>query len=514
MISRDGNLSSLWQSTTERYKPIEFKTLQKQYDVVIVGGGITGVTTADLLLREGLTCLLLEARELCFGTTGGTTAHINTLLDVPYTELIGNFGLDNAQAVCDACRHGIDSIRSNIKELNTECGWEECKALLFAENENQTKELNDITQACRQVGLDPHVVNGITVPIPFTSAISVATQARFHPTRYVHAMARRFEEMGGIIVENCRVTRLNEDKKQVEVVTTKGSFIAKWVVLATHIPPTINILHMRCAPYRSYAMAARIPQSQHFDDLVYDMQDPYHYYRMQTIDGERYLIAGGKDHKTGHEKNTVSCLRTLEAHIRKYFNVEAVVNTWSSQYYESADGLPYIGKLPGHSAHVLTATGFGGNGMVYSSIAARVLRNIVIGNEDGLVELFAPSRIKPIAGFKNFAAHNLDVVRTLVGRVFKSNEIDQFAAVAPGEGVVARIEDEKIAIFKDESGSLHTTNATCTHMGCAVTWNQAEKSWDCPCHGARYDVDGNVLNGPAVNDLEFINVEIVGIEKS
>jgi hypothetical protein len=514
MISRDGHLSSLWQSTTERYKVNEHKPLLKQYDVIIVGGGITGLTTADLLLREGLSCLVLEARELCFGTTGGTTAHINTLLDVPYTELIGNFGLDNAQAVCDACRHGIDSIRSNITELNADCAWHECKAFLFAENENQRKDLNDITEACRQVGLDPHIVDGIPIPVPFVSAISVGTQARFHPTRYVHALAHRFEHMGGTIIENCRVTKLNEEKKQIEVVTTGETFNARWVVLATHIPPTINILHMRCAPYRSYAMALRIPKNQHFDDLVYDMNEPYNYFRMQPIDGEKYLIAGGKDHKTGHEKNTLSSLLALEAHVRKYFQVEEVVNTWSSQYYESADGLPYIGKLPGHTAQVLTATGFGGNGMIYSSIAAKVLRNIVVDQEDGLIELFSPSRIKPIAGFKNFATHNLDVARSLVSRVFKSTEIDQFVSVAPGEGVVAKIEDEKMAVFKDDSGSLHTTNATCTHMGCAVTWNQAEKSWDCPCHGARYDVDGSVLNGPAVNDLESINVEIAGIEKS
>lgn len=514
MINRDGTLISLWQSSTDHVGHFDQLPVERNFDVIVVGGGITGVTTAELLLREGLSCLLLEAKQLCFGTTGGTTAHINTLLDVPYTRLIQNFGEENAQAVADACRQGIDSIRNNIKEMGSDCGWHECRAFLFAQDEKQQQELSDITDACRQVGLETHTVDGIPVPIPFTSAISVSPQARFHPTRYVESLATRFVEMGGTIAENCRVTKIVEADNHVEAVTPDATFRAKWIVLATHIPPTINIVHMRCSPWRSYAMALRIDTSEHFDHLVYDMQDPYHYYRMQEVDGERLLIAGGKDHKTGHEKNTLAPVRDLENHVRKYFSVQGIVNRWSSQYYESADGLPYIGQLPGHSKNVLTATGFGGNGMIYSMIAAKVLRNIIKGHEDKLIDLFSPSRIKPIAGFKNVASHNLDVTGKLIAKVFKSHELDGFAAIAPGDGQVVTVDGDNIAVHKDDAGALHTVSATCTHMGCDVSWNHAERSWDCPCHGARYDADGTVLNAPAVNDLDFINAEIVGLEHS
>jgi glycine/D-amino acid oxidase-like deaminating enzyme/nitrite reductase/ring-hydroxylating ferredoxin subunit len=512
MITRDGARSSLWQTTTEQYRVDEKNLADREYDVIIVGGGITGVTTADLLLREGYRCLLLEARNLCFGTTGGTTAHINTLLDTPYTQLIKNFGIENARKVYDACRHGIDRIRSNIRELERDCGWQECNAFLFSETEEQQKELQEIADACNRVGLDPHTTQGLPVPIPFLSAMSVAEQAKFHPTRYVHALARRFEEMGGTIVENCRVTALIEKDERVDVECTSGTFGAKWIILATHIPPTRNIIHVRCVPNRSYAMAFRISEDQHFTDLVYDLRDPYHYFRMQEIDGEKYLIAGGKDHKTGHEENTAAHMRQLESHVRKYFNVEEVTHSWSSQYYESADGLPYIGQLPGHSSQVLTATGFGGNGMIYGTIASEVLRNIITDHADDLVKLFSPSRIKPIAGFKNVASQGIEMTRKLIEKVFTSEEIEGYAELAPGESKVVSSESGKLAIHKDEHGVLHPVKSACTHMGCDVAWNNAESSWDCPCHGARYDVDGKMLNGPAVEDLEFCNIGVLNAE--
>jgi nitrite reductase/ring-hydroxylating ferredoxin subunit len=261
-------------------------------------------------------------------------------------------------------------------------------------------------------------------------------------------------------------------------------------------------------------MAAQFGEAEHFDDLVYDMRDPYHYFRTQEIDGEVYLIAGGKDHKTGQPQNNAhQHMRLLESHVRKHFNIDEVKASWSSQYYESADGLPYIGHLPGHSERILTATGFGGNGMIYSTIASSVLRNIVIDRHDELIDLFSPARIKPIAGFRNFASHNLDVTRKIIGKIFNAEEIEGYADLAPGESRVIKSDLGKVAVHKDERGDLHAVSAVCTHMGCDVAWNDAESSWDCPCHGARYAVDGTVLNGPAVQDLEFLNVEIVSTSK-
>jgi Rieske Fe-S protein len=241
--------------------------------------------------------------------------------------------------------------------------------------------------------------------------------------------------------------------------------------------------------------------------LAYDMDEPYHYYRAQYINDVPYLIAGGADHKTAHQQNTQSCFRELEAHVRRYFNVAEVTHNWSSQYFEPDDGIPYIGHLPGHAGNVYVATGFGGNGMTYSHIAARVLTNIILQTPDPLISLFSPTRIKAVAGFVHFVDHNADVVKQFVTKWFSSDaEVTEFSDLAPGEARVIKYDGNVIALSKDDQGNLHVVDPTCTHMGCSVVWNNAERTWECPCHGARYSPDGKVLTGPANKDLQVVRL--------
>lgn len=504
MIQRDGNLASLWQDSVNPYMTIN-EAGNSQYDVIIVGGGITGISTALLLQEAGKSCLVLEASNLGFGTTGGTTAHLNTLLDTPYTTIGKNFNKEHAKAVAGAAAEAIRLIRRNIDRYGIDCGFAEADAYLFAQDEKQEKELEEIVAASSDAGLDMEYVSDLPVPVPYTRVAKAAGQAQFHPLWYVYGLAAAFEKAGGVIVQDCRVTGA-ANNEAVEVQTTKGVFKGSDLIYATHIPPGINLLHLRCAPYRSYAMAVTLDNDRYPEDLAYDMHDPYHYYRTQLVNGRRYLIAGGEDHKTGHEENTEQCFLRLEAHVRKYFSVKEVVYKWSSQYFEPADGLPYIGHLPGHPEHIYVATGFGGNGMTYSSVAALTLREILLKEEEHYAGLFNPNRLKPIAGFANFISHNADVIRQFAGKWFSGEELAQTADLAPGEGKIVNYNKEKIALYKDENGTLHAVNPLCTHMKCEVQWNAAEKSWDCPCHGARYSYDGRLLTGPADTGLEQISL--------
>ncbi len=278
------------------------------------------------------------------------------------------------------------------------------------------------------------------------------------------------------------------------------------MIYATHIPPGVNLLHFRCAPYRSYAMAIKLKDKNYPDGLAYDMYDPYHYYRTQVVDGETYLIAGGEDHKTAHEENTEACFTKLESYLRKYFDIEKVVFRWSSQYFEPADGLPYIGHLPGHPDNIFVATGFGGNGITYSQVAAMVLTDLLVKGESKYEKLFDPNRIKPIAGFTNFVKEAADVVGEFFGKWFSTSKIKELADVAQGEARVVKYEGHSIALFKDESGKLHAVNPACTHINCVVGWNTAERTWDCPCHGSRFSMDGEMLTAPARKDLEKIEL--------
>jgi glycine/D-amino acid oxidase-like deaminating enzyme/nitrite reductase/ring-hydroxylating ferredoxin subunit len=506
MISRDGALTSLWQDDATPYSS-PARPSRLRYDVAIVGGGITGVTTALMLQKAGKSCVLFEAETLCFGTTGGTTAHLNTLLDTRYSDIIKNFGKDNAVLIAQAAAEAIHAVKENIRELNIDCGFEEAEACVFARDDKQAHELEGIYKGCGDVGLSAYYSSTIPVPMPFTRAMSVSGQAALHPLRYVYALARAFEEAGGVIIQHCRIQKVIEGDVFVYIDSHKGQFQTSALIYATHIPPGVNLLHMRCTPYRSYALAVKLNDNAYPKELVYDMDYPFHYYRTQHMQGTPYLIAGGEDHKTAQHQNTRSCFRNLELHVRRYFNVAEVTHCWSSQYFDADDGIPYIGHLPGHASHVYVATGFGGNGITYSQVAARVLKSIILQIADPLIPLFSPTRIKPVAGFVQFVDHNADVVKQFVSKWFSSDHEEvNVADLAPGEARVVRYDGNLVGVSKDDKGDLHIVDPTCTHMRCSVVWNNAERSWECPCHGARYSPDGKVLTGPASKDLEIVRL--------
>jgi glycine/D-amino acid oxidase-like deaminating enzyme/nitrite reductase/ring-hydroxylating ferredoxin subunit len=506
MIARDGACTSLWQQSMEPYIPVNKADKKSIYDVIIVGAGITGISTGYLLQKAGKRCLVVEAKNIGFGTSGGTTAHLNTLLDTPYTTLIKNFGEENARLVANAAKDAIGLIRENSTELEIDCAFKELPAYVFAQTEEQVKDLDTLFEACRKVGLEINYSEKIPVPMSFQKAIRVEKQAQFHPLEYIYGLARSFEAAGGVIVENTRVTGLDENDT-ITVSTNQSDYTGHSVVFATHIPIGINLLHLRCAPFRTYVMAVRLKRDTDYPHaLVYDSEDPYHYYRTQEIEGVPYLIAGGFDHRTAMEENTEKKFLQLEAHLRTFYDIEEVMYAWSSQYFEPTDGLPYIGHLPGHSANVLVATGFGGNGMIYSSVSAMLLTKILTGKDSPYIKLFDPNRVKPIAGFVNFIKHNATVAGEIISKVWPADKLPELADLAPGESRVVKYEKDTMALHKDEHGNLHALHSECTHMKCTLAWNSAENSWDCPCHGARFNIDGEVLTGPASSDLAVITL--------
>jgi Rieske Fe-S protein len=219
------------------------------------------------------------------------------------------------------------------------------------------------------------------------------------------------------------------------------------------------------------------------------------------------LTAAGEDHKTGHSDNTEVCFRKLESYVRTHFDVAEVAFRWSSQYFEPADGLPYIGNLPGHEANVYVATGFGGNGMMYSAIAAMKLTDILSGNGDAYQKLFDPNRLKPVAGFTNFVKEGADVIKNFVTGKFSAKKLDEIAGIAADEAAIVKYENHTIGLYKDINHQLHAIDPGCTHINCTVKWNDAEKSWDCPCHGSRFSIDGEVLTGPAQKNLHQVYLD-------
>ncbi len=502
---RDGARKSMWQEEIRRFSSdADFNQI---FDVAIVGGGITGISTAIKLQRSGKKCILLEASNIGFGTTGGTTAHLNNFFDTTYNEAISDFGLDSAKLLAEVGREAIAIIDNHIQYFNIDCDFEEKSGYLFALDEKQEKLLDDIVDGASKVGVEMNYTEDIPFPSPFKRAVVIPGQAQFHPIKYIKALCDAFISSGGIIQEDCLCESHDEQENEVVLKTSKGEIRAINVVYATHIPPGISILHTTNAPYRSYAIAFDLKDNDYPKDLGYDLTDPYHYYRIQEIDGETLLIAGGEDHKTGHEENTGECFSRLENYVRKYFNVGTARYSWSSQYYEPTDGFPYIGKLPGSKGKIFTATGFRGNGMIFGTISSQIITDLIVTGGSKYESMFSPSRIKPIAGFTEFVKENAVVAYDFIKDKLFAEKISSLAEVKEGEAKVVKYEGDSYALYKEDNGKMHLVKSTCPHALCEVRWNNAELSWDCPCHGSRFNVNGKLLTGPTVKDLPRIESE-------
>jgi len=504
-MNRDGARKSIWQEEIKSFSSgSAFE--KKQYDVAVVGGGITGMSTAIRLQKEGKKCILLEASNIGFGTTGGTTAHLNNFFDTTYDQAIKDFGLQNAKLLKYVGIEAQNIIKNNIREFNIDCDFENKTGYLFALDEKQEKQLDDIMKGASQVGLPMTYTDTIPFPVPFKKAVVIPGQAQFHPIKYIKALAEVFIKLGGIIMEDCLCEGHEEQDNVILIKSSKGNFRAQNLIYATHIPPGLNSLHFMNAPYRSYAIAFKLNGNNYPTDLGYDLIDPYHYYRTQEINGENLLIAGGEDHKTGHTEDTGECFSRLENYVRQYFDVDTAVYSWSSQYYEPADGLPYIGVLPGSKGNVYTATGFRGNGMLFGTITSQILGDLILAKEYKYTDLFDPGRIKPIAGFPNFVKETATVVFDFVKDKLFVDKINSLAELKAGEAKVVKYEGESFAVYKESNGKNHFLRSTCPHAKCEVRWNSAEISWDCPCHGSRFNVNGKMLTGPSVKNLQIIDL--------
>ncbi|WP_293788329.1 FAD-dependent oxidoreductase [uncultured Pedobacter sp.] len=512
--TRDGANASMWQAASVNNPTTNHTDQEEIYDTLIIGGGITGVTTAYLLQKQGKHCALVEAKNLGFGTTGGTTAHLNTFLDTTYPEIDSDFNEETSSLIAEGTKKIIEMINTNVQELKINADFEFKTAYLFSQDEKETKELQSILTSSQAAGVEVSEAKENDVPIPFEQALRFENQAQFHPLKYILGLAEEFERLGGKIIEQ---TFIHSTELREEIHYAKSDeFIlkAKTIVYATHIPPGINILSLRNAPYRSYVLAVKLNNGEYPDCLAYDMQEPYHYFRSHELDGQKYLIIGGADHKTGHG-DPLKAFEDLEDYARKYFDISEITYKWSSQYYVPVDGLPYVGQLPGGDKGIYVATGFSGNGMILGSLSAVLISDLILEKENPYEKLFSPSRLKPIAGFTEFVKENADVAYHFVADRFGTQIINSTHELARNDGKIVEFDGEKLALYKDDAGKVTALNPVCTHAGCIVNWNPTEKTWDCPCHGGRFSVNGHVLTGPPQKGLEPVPInEITAANKN
>ena len=499
------NTTPYWlaDSSARRY-PVLSKALT--VDALIVGGGLTGVTTAYLLRRAGLSVALVERDRIAHADTGHTTAHLTAVTDLRLEELVENFGRDHAQAVWDAGAAAIEQIEEIIRLEQISCEFNRVPGYLHApqtggDTLSERERFRSEAKLANDFGFDAEYLEA--VPHMKRPGIRISDQALFHPVKYLSALAERIAGDNSFVFEESEAKEFDEQKRRAKV---NGYWINYGVViLATHNPLigeagaiSATAFQTKLALYTTYAVGARVPSGSIPRASFWDTNDPYQYLRVHRQDGEDYAILGGEDHKTGQVERTESRYERLETALRQIAPEAIVDHRWSGQVIETNDGLPFIGEFsPGQ----FIATGFAGNGMTFGTLSAMMATDWAARKKNPWSDLFAPSRKKIKGGAWDYLKENVDYPYYLAKTRLTPAEGESLSELAPGEGKILRLKGRKMAVYRDASGRVQKRSATCTHMGCIVRWNSAETTWDCPCHGSRFRTDGSVISGPAESPL-------------
>ena len=504
----DGVTLSLWDATI---KFPEFSSLEQNTsaEVCVVGAGISGLTTAYLLAKEGKNVVLVDDGKVGYGQTHRTTAHLTCVIDDRFYNIEKMHGEEGLKLATESHANAIDLIEKIVAEEDIDCDFLRVPGYLFFPEESVDEAQKEIDSA-RKAGLSPEIMKSPEIPqLTNGTCLKFDRQGQFHIGKYMIALSNATIKAGVRIYTGTHIKSIEKNGENgVKLITSKDFIInCNSTVIATNSPVSDLVrIHAKQAPYITYVISAIIPKNSIPTALYWDSLDPYHYVRLQPMDDHDILIIGGEDHKTGQADDIPQRYKNLEDWARLRFSqMKEIIYKWSGQVIEPIDGLSYTGLDPEHKKNVYIITGDSGMGITHGTYSAVIIKDLITGKYNEWAKLYDPSRVT-LRAYKEFIRESANMASQYI-ELITGGEIKSYDDIIPGEGAVIKSGLKKIAVYKDHEGRLFGFNALCTHLKCVVHWNNVEKTWDCPCHGSRFDALGKVINGPAMNDLKRENIE-------
>lgn len=478
-------------------------------DVAIVGGGMTGITSGYLLTKEGLKVAIVDADNILNGTTGHTTAKITSQHSLIYDKLIKQIGMDKAKQYAQSNEEAIKLIAKIIEEKNIDCDFKWQDAYIYTQDDNYIKDIKNEAKAAIDLGIDAFFIDKLPLPFPIKGAVGFRKQAQFHPRKYLLSLANDITEGGSYIFENTKAIDIEEieNSDKYSVIMENGkSITAPKVIIASHYPFS-NIKGMyfsRIYQERSYIVAIKA-KSKFPDGMYINAETPTRSLRCQPYGDSELILVGGENHKVGHGKDINQSYKNLIDFANENFEVEEILYRWSAQDCTTMDYIPFIGSITSKHPNIFIATGYKKWGMTTSTVASMMLKDIITNGKSPWAEVYDPARFTYASSIWHYIKENLDVAANFISGKLYSGSMD--TEIEKGQAKVMDIDGQKVGAYRDESGKLYLVNTTCTHLGCEVKWNDAERTWDCPCHGSRFSPTGDVIDGPAFDPLETIELK-------
>ena len=464
-------------------------------DVAIIGGGIVGTTTARVLKDRGVKVALIEARRVGRQVTGKSTAKITSQHTLTYQTLQQKFGEDRARLYADAQETALRQIKTFAAQYGIACDIEPKSAFIYAESEDNVGDIEREVEVAKRLGLPASLVRETDLPFPIRAAVRFDNQAQFHPTKYVAGLAGTISGDGCHIFEHSRAI----DWEPTRVSTERGSVNARHVVMATHLPlGQVGGFYAEVYPYAEPVIAAKIRRPP--SGMYLNAEDPSHSLRTHTRENDIYAIASGMSFKPGHTDDERKHLQDIERWLTSNFDVGPIEYRWVNEDYSPMDEAPFVGWSSSIGSRYLVATGFKAWGITNGTAAGMILADLATDRENRWLDIFDATRLNLIAGGAQLVKENVQVAAHLVSG-YLSRKPKSFDELGPGDAAIMSIDGENVAAFKDEHGHVHAVSAVCTHMGCIVGWNETDRTWDCPCHGSRFELTGEVIHGPATKPL-------------